>query len=136
MRTSNKWKSIVKAAIIEANENEVEESFMKYKKLKNRKIVQKEYGLKSYAEELSLNQSRTIFRHKTSMTEHVKLNYKGIKRYEPGSWKCDECSNLDSEEHLLWCPGYEELREDLNLENDGDLSKYLQKIYLKRNKRK
>ena len=41
--------------------------------------------MKSYAEELFLNQSRIIFRHKTSMTEHVKVNYKRIKRYEAGA---------------------------------------------------
>ena len=70
------------------------------------------------------------------MTEDVKLNYKGIKRYAAAGWKCEECSNLDSEEHLLWCGGYEEFRENLDLENERDLSKYLQKIYLKRSKRK
>ena len=135
MIPKNKWKNIVKDAIKEANENEVKESLMTYKKLKNRKIVHEKYGMKMYTEVLSLNEARTIFRHKTSMTEHVKLNYKGIKRYAAAGWKCEECSNLDSEEHILWCSGYEEFRENLDLENEKDLSKYLQKIYLKRSKR-
>ena len=134
--SKNKWKNLVKAAIEEANEIEVKDSLMKYKKLRNRKIVQEEYGMKKYAELLSLNEARTIFRHKTGMTQHVKLNYKGIKRYEAEGWKCHDCSKLDSEEHLLWCPGYEELRENLNLESESDLSKYLQKIFLIRSKRK
>ena len=47
-------------------------------------------------------------------------------------WKCDEYSNLDSEDPLLWCSGYEHMRENLDLENEKDLSKYLHKIYLKR----
>ena len=37
-------------------------------------------------------------------------------------WKCDECQNIDSEEHLLWCKGYEGIREHWNLYNEKDLS--------------
>jgi hypothetical protein len=76
--------------------------------------------MKMYAEVLSLNEARTIFRRKTSMTEHVKLNYKVIKR--AAGWKCEESLNLDSEEHLLWCSGYDEFRKNLDLENERDLS--------------
>ena len=89
-------------------------------------------GMKNYMETLSVYEARAIFKHKTSMTQFVKLNYKGTKRYQEQGWKCDECSNLDSEDHLLWCSGYELLRENLDLENEKDLSRYLQKIFLKR----
>ena len=83
---------------------------------------------------LSVFEARTIFKHKTSMTRYVKLNYKGVKKYKAEGWKCDECQNLDSEEHLLWCKGYETIREHLNLENEKELSSYLQKIVKKRSK--
>ena len=116
----------------EANENEVKESMMSYKKLKDRKIVEDKFGLKKYAESLSLYETRLIFKHRASMTQYVKLNYKGTKKYKAEGWKCEECSNLDSEDHLLWCSGYEDIRKDLDLDTDKDLSIYLHKIFMKR----
>ena len=83
-------------------------------------------------ETLSVYEARTIFKHKTSMTQFVKLNFKGVKKYKAEGWKCNECSNLDSEEHLLWCHGYRHLRVNINLENEKELSQYLHKIFLKR----
>ena len=68
------------------------------------------------------------------MTQYVKLNFKGVKRYEMQGWKWDDCGNLDSEDHLLWCEGYGDLRENLNLDLDKDLSEYLRKIHTKRSK--
>ena len=70
------------------------------------------------------------------MTRYVKLNYKGVKKYKAESWKSDECQNLDSEEHLLWCKGYEEIREHWNLENEKELSSYIQKIVQKNEAKK
>ena len=51
-----------------------------------------------------------------------------MKKYKAVGWKCDECQHLDSEEHLLWCKGYEEIREYLDIENEKELSSYLEKI--------
>ena len=82
--------------------------------------------MKKYMETLSVYEARTIFKQKTSMTQFVKLNYKGTKRYRDEGWKYDECFNLDSEDHMLRCSGYEQMK------NEKDLSKYLHKIYLKR----
>ena len=95
-------------------------------------LVNEHYGMKPYMETLSVYEARTIFKHKTSMTQFVKLNYKGVKKYKADGWKCDECSELDSEEHLLWCHGYSHLRVNMNLENEKELSQYLHKIFLKR----
>ena len=125
------WKNMVKKAVIRANEDEVKKVLVSYKKLKNKNIVNEKYGMKPYMETLSVYEARTIFKHKTSMTQFVKLNFKGVKKYKAG-WKCNECTNLDSEEHLLWCYGYRHLRENINLENEKELSQYLHKIFLKR----
>ena len=59
---------------------------------------------------------------------HLKMNYKGNPSYENSLWKCSECGNQDTSSHLLWCSGYSEQREGLDLESDHDLCKYLQKI--------
>ena len=43
---------------------------------------------------------------------------------------------MDTEDHLESCSGYESLRENMDLENDKDLSSYLHKIFLKRSEKK
>ena len=68
------------------------------------------------------------------MTQYVKLNYKGNKKFEAEGWKCDDCLHLDSDDYLLWCEGYESIRENLNLGKDKDLSLYLHKIHNSRGK--
>ena len=133
-RSQLKWKKLVKKAILEKNETEIREAMQSKKKLKDRKISQDNYGMKSYVSKLSIHETRNIFKHRSSMTQNVKLNYKGVKRFELQGWKCNECGNLDSEDHLLWCDGYFDLRESLNLNLDKDLSEYLQKIRTKRMK--
>ena len=131
----NKWKKLVKASVENANENEIREAMKMYKKLKNRDIIEDKYGLKNYVEKLSLYETRTIFKHRASMTQFVKMNYKGTKHYEKQGWKCEECFCLDSEDHLLWCSGYEELRSGLDLNDYKQLSLYLHKIHLRRSKK-
>ena len=111
----NEWKALVKASVKDANEAEVKEILVGYKKLKGKPITREQYGMKPYMENLSVFEARTIFKHKTSMTRYVKLNYKGVKKYKAVGWKCEECQNLDSEEHLLWCKGYEEIGEYLDI---------------------
>ena len=68
-------------------------------------------------------------KHKYAMTEHIKMNYKGNPSYARTLWKCNHCSNQDSESHILWCSEYEDLRKDLDLGKDSDLCSYLQKIF-------
>ena len=70
------------------------------------------------------------------MSQFVKMNYKGSKKYTAEGWKCEECLELDTEDHLEWCIGYEGFRENLNLENDKDLATYLHKIFMKRSDKK
>ena len=66
------------------------------------------------------------------MTENVKMNYKSDQSFANTLWKCTACQNQDTEIHLLWCPGYEDIREGLDLKNDSDLCSYLQKVFTSR----
>ena len=52
------------------------------------------------------------------MTQFANLNFKGVKKYEAEAWKCEECSQLDSEKHFLWCQGSRQFHENINLENE------------------
>ena len=47
-------------------------------------------------------------------------------------WKCNDCSSLDSQEHILWCPAYGHLRENKNLDIDKDLTRYFKQVLLLR----
>ena len=122
------WKRLVKKAINEANEHEIRVSTNSYKKMKDKVKDDETFECKDYLAQLPLSQARTMFQHKYSMTENVKMNYKGDPTYAKSLWKCQECGNQDSEKHLLWCSGYAELRKDLDLDVDKDLCSYLQKI--------
>ena len=68
------------------------------------------------------------------MTRYVKMNYKGDKMYSKLLWKCENCTNMDSESHILWCSEYSDLREGKNLNNNKDLCEYIQKVMKKREK--
>ena len=126
------WKSLVKKAIAKANEEDIRNSAESYKKMKNRRKDEEKFECKEYLSGLPLCHARILFQHKYSMTENVKMNYKGDQSFARTLWKCQKCGNQDTESHLLWCLGYAEHRENLDLESDKDLCKYLQKIVQQR----
>ena len=53
-------------------------------------------------------------------------------------WSCSGCGNSDlgyelagsrdTQQHIMLCPGYAELREDKNLEDDRNLVKYFSQV--------
>ena len=104
-----------------ANENEIRESSESYQKMKNRIKDSEKFKCKDYLSSLSISQARTLFKHKYSIRENVKMNYKGDATFTKLLWKCQECMNQDTEIHLPWCPAYEELRMGMDLSSDKDL---------------
>ena len=123
-----RWKRLVKSAISNANEKEIRESSESFKKMKNKIEDSEKFKFKDYLSNLPLSQARTMFKHKYSMTENVKMNYKGDPTFTKLLWKCQDCMNQDTEIHLLWCPAYEDLRMGMDLSSDKDLCSYLQKV--------
>ena len=134
--TKSKWKNLVKKAIQEANEKEIRQSIEPYKKMKHLNIIDDKFECKQYLSTLPLEKARTMFKHKYKMTENVKMNYKNDQEYSNSLWRCSSCSNQDTESHLLWCPGFTDMRKGLNLKDDSDLCSYLQKIFSARCKEK
>ena len=57
------------------------------------------------------------------------------KIYEDALWRCEDCGLQDTNSHLLWCSGYENLRDGKDLDDDKQLCDYLQKIFLLRNEK-
>ena len=132
--SKQEWKRIVKKAIVTANTKELKEE-IKYKKLRNSELVNEDFGRKDYINNLDLLQARTMFKFRSSMTQHVKMNQKSNKSYADALWRCDECGLQDTKSHLLWCAGYEALRDGKDLENDKQLCDYLHKVFLARNEK-
>ena len=132
--SENEWKRMVKKAISEANSNELKSEIInKYKKLKCSDLAKEEFGRKPYLKDLTLQQARTKFKFRTSMTQHVKMNQKSNDEYAAALWKCDECGLQDTNIHLLSCTGYKSMRENIDLKSDAQLCNYLHKIFLHRN---
>ena len=130
----NEWKRMVKNAVSEANSKEIKgEITEKYKKLKKSELSKEEFGRKEYIKCLTLQQSRTMFKHRCAMTQHVKMNQMSNPAYAADLWKCEECGQQDTNTHVLLCVGYESLRDGKNLASNAELCDYLHKIFLKRN---
>jgi hypothetical protein len=69
------------------------------------------------------------------MTRYVKMNYMSEFKYVKELWQCDSCQrNIDSMNHVMWCPSYRELRETRNLDDDKDLARYLHNVMAIRSK--
>ena len=125
--SKNEWKKMVKSAVIKANSNELKHEIEeKYKKLKKSDLVNEEFDRKDYLKKLNIQQARTMFKFRSYMTQHVKMNQKSNEQYAEALW----LQNTNS--HLLWCTGYESLREGKDLECDQHLCDYLQKIFILR----
>ena len=128
------WKKLVNDSIFTANQLEVKSDILPYEKIKNSVMIQESFGVKDYIKTLPLYEARTMFKHRSQMTQYVKLNYQNDNKYSRTLWKCDDCFKMDSESHLLWCESYSKLRENRNLKNDRDLCHYLHDILVHRTK--
>ena len=100
-----------------------------YKKLDVDSLESENFGLKEYFKTLNLPDARRKFALGSKMTRSIQMNYKGDKKFKANQWKCVECGEDDTQEHLLQCKGYKYLREGKNLEDDYQLVDYFRKNY-------
>ena len=97
-------------------------------------MASENFKIRPYISELTLSESRTMFKFRSQMTQYVKMNYKNEVQFSKSLWKCDRCGNVDTQSHLIWCPFYKQLRIGKDLQNNRDLCKYLHDIYKDRKK--
>ena len=96
-------------------------------------MAEDNFERKPYLANLRQDQARIKFKSKTRMLK-TKLNYKNDPKNVQKLWQCPECEYVDSQEHILWCDGYKKLRENKDLDNDSDLTRYFQQVMLLREK--
>ena len=107
----------------------------KYKKCVKSFLVDETFQVRDYISTMLPHDARTMFKYRTSMTEHVKMNYSSDPKYKADLWKCDSCQvAIDTQQHVLWCPSYSELRVGKDLSSDKDLTGYLRDVLLIREK--
>ena len=134
--TQLQWKTAVKKAIKMKSRNDLLEVIdeKEYKKINLDELKKEKFEIKPYMCKLNLQSARTKFAIRTKMTKTVKLNYKNDPSNKNKLWMCDDCSSVDSQEHILWCPAYGHLRLEKNLEDDRDLTRYFQQVLQLRDK--
>ena len=89
---------------------------------------------KDYIDNLVPSNARQMFQFRTRMF-NVKFNYKSDKQYSHDLWQCSSCqSSIETQDHVLFCPSYATLREGKDIGNDKDLSDYLKKVLIIREK--
>ena len=83
------------------------------------------FEIKDYIKNMNLIDSRTNFRIRCSLTNNINMNQKSNPEFAKKLWLCNECGNVDSQSHIMWCPSYATLREGLDISNDLHVVRYL-----------
>ena len=121
------WKNTVKRAIRDHCASELKTEIKeKYKKLENIETEKENFEAKPYLTELNLIQARTKFKLRSRMLE-LRNNYKG--EYRKTNLLCEGCKvSIETQDHVLFCPFYSDLRQDIDLSCDKDLVNYYREV--------
>ena len=68
------------------------------------------------------------------MTKTVQMNFKGNPRYAKNGWKCLECDTSDTQDHIVRCRSYQDIRIGKDLNSDKDLVDYFRAVIKMREK--
>ena len=86
---------MVKTAINAANAMELKHEIKeKYKKLKNSDLVNEKFSRREYLKKLNIQQARSKFKCRCSISQHVEMNQKSNPQYEESLQR-------------MWAPGYQ-----------------------------
>ena len=130
--TKVQWKKLISSQIHKKNKDDILNLIKPYKKLSYEKIINEEYGQKTYMKNMNVSQARTFFAIRAQTLRTVQMNFKHKPEYVLNQWKCS-CGEDDIQSHLPHCLSYEHLREGLNLEeSDHDLVLYFQRVIRER----
>ena len=113
-----------------------------YTKLKYEQYANDTFKRKSYLAGLNISEARMRFKINAGMTPTVKMNFPSDVGFAKQLWTCAGCTDgeiggevvgcRDTQQHVLICPGYAELRQDKNLDDDKDLVHYFSQVIKRR----
>ena len=133
--TKTAWKKMVQSKVKDFYQTElIKEIKEKYSKLEDIDTENEKFEPKEYLKELDLSQARIKFKLRSRMIE-VKNNFKRGQQNE--NLECQGCQiSIDTQDHILFCPFFSDLRQDLDLGQDSDLLKYCKEVMEIREKMK
>ena len=99
-------------------------------------MINEKFETKKYLSESKLTDAQTFFKFRSKML-NFKFNYKNNEIHSKELWNCDSCqSAIETQDHILWCPAYKDLREGKSIDKDKDLITYFTKVMQIREKLK
>ena len=115
---------------------------VKYKKIDTNILSGESGRMKSYFKTLNIQQSRLQFKINSKMTPKIASNFHRDPKYREINYLCVGCSvgggsesvseeqnlNLDSEDHVVRCFAYSDLRQNLDLDVQTDLLTFFQLV--------
>ena len=140
--TKYQIKGIFKKKIFLKNKCELIQMSEKYKKINTECFSRESFQMKSYFKTLSIQQSRLQFKLNAKMTPKIASNFHRDPKYRDINYLCVGCSvrggsksvseeqtlNTDSEDHVLECFAYSDLRQNLDLDVQSDLLTFFQLV--------
>ena len=97
-------------------------------------MAEESYKTKDYLRAMKMRDARIKFKWRTQMI-NCKFNFKSDPINSAQLWRCDSCqSSIDTQDHILWCPSYSELREGKDINKDSDLIEYMKNVLKIRDK--
>ena len=132
------WKKMIKNEIISQNRKDLIDEAAKFKKIDYKQADS--FHRQGYLSELKVNDARMMFKIRTKMTPIVQMNFASDENFKKNHWTCSGCSemsnsslgNRDTQSHILHCPGYLDIRTELNLNCDSDLVRYFRNVIRRR----
>ena len=116
------WKKLVKKKVTGQIRADILENVNKnYKKLDHEVLRYENCDKKEYLSSLNLPDARLKIALRAKMTKTVQMNFKGEPNFIKNGWKCQDCDLPDTQDHIIRCPCYKQLREGKNLNKDKDL---------------
>ena len=131
--TSPQWKRFVKKIIAEMNQDELVKQMRSYKKIKQADYTDRQLQVQPYMKNLKVSEARLRFKIESGMTPTVRMNFMNDEGYKFQQWVCPGCNEqLDTQSHIMVCSAYLHLRNDKNLDDDGELVAYFSDVIRKR----
>ena len=95
--------------------------------------VSENFELKEYFSHLDVHGARMRFKIATQMVPSIQMNFKSDPKFAANLWTCSGCNSFrDTQDHVIECPGYATLRNNLDLQVDADLVKYFRQVLMVR----
>ena len=105
-----------------------------YKKINLNALKEDDCSLKPYFMKLKVEDARLRFKLASNMTPTVAMNFQSERKFIARLWSCPSCfvdddkNARDTQQHILICKAYANLRIGRDLTNDKDLVDYMRNV--------